>query len=578
MKIRRPRPFLTATISGALVLGALAGCSTAAAESTSGTDTTTTTTISDVATTVDDALADNEDYTDLAALADETWDTSSETTVSLDGDSATVSGDGATADGSTVTITAPGTYRISGTLDDGQVVVSSEADGVVRLVLDDADITSSTGSAIAVTQADDVSVVLADGSSNSLTDASTYEDTSEDAPNAALFSSDAMVISGTGSLNVTGRSNDGIASKDGLVIASGNITVTAVDDGVRGKDFLVVTGGTVDVDAEGDALKADNEDGTNEDGETVGYAALLGGTVTVTSGDDGVHAESDLVIDEATVTVSESVEGLEAAHILVAGGTVDVTSSDDGFNAAGATSTTTDDTAAADDTAADDTTTDDTAADDTTTDAGTTSESGTTGEAPAGAPADGEMPAGGEPPASGTMPEGGAPQGGGGGGGGMPGEAAGDYSLVVTGGDVTVDAGGDGLDSNGTLTVSGGNVTVFGPTNAGNGTLDSAGTFTVDGGTLLAVGTSGMLQTPADGSEGWVAATFDTLSAGTELTVVDASGTVVAEVTLSKDTQSVVLASSDVTSGEEYTVQADGSEVATVTAGEAPESTGMGQR
>ncbi|MFD7310871.1 carbohydrate-binding domain-containing protein [Promicromonospora sp. NPDC059942] len=557
MKIRRPRPFLTATISGALVLGALAGCSTATAETTSGTGTTTTTTISEVATTTDDALADNEDYTDLAALAEETWDTADETTVSLDGDSATVSGDGATADGSTVTISAPGTYRISGTLDDGQVVVSSEADGLVRLVLDGADITSSTGSAVAVTQADDVSVVLADRSSNSLTDAATYTDTSEDAPNAALFSADSMVISGTGSLDVTGSTNDGIASKDGLVIAGGDITVTAVDDGVRGKDFLVVTDGTLDVDAEGDGLKADNEDGTNDDGETVGYAALLGGTVTVTSGDDGVHAESDLVVDGATVTVAESVEGLEGAHILVASGTVDVTSSDDGFNAAGGTSTTTD-TATTDDSGAD---------------AATGQDSG------AQAPAQGEAATGGEPPASGTMPDGEPPQGGGGGaggGGGMPGEAAGDYSLVITGGDVTVDAGGDGLDSNGTLTISGGDVTVFGPTDGGNGTLDSAGALTVQAGTLLAVGTSSMLQTPGDGSEGWVAATFDTLAAGTELTVVDSSGTTVATVTLAKDAQSVVLASEAVTTGEEYTIQADGTDVATATAGESPASTGMG--
>lgn len=528
MTIRRPNRFLTATLSGALVIGALAGCSTAAATPT---DAASPVTISDVATSVDDALADNEDYTELAALADETWDTASETTVALDGDGTTVSGDGATADGSTVTISAPGTYRISGTLDDGQVIVSSEADGLVRLVLDGADITSSTGSAIAVTQADDVSVVLADGSSNSLTDASTYEDTSEDAPNAALFSSDSMAISGTGALNVTGRSNDGIASKDGLVIASGDITVTAVDDGVRGKDFLVVTGGALDVDATGDGLKADNEDGTNDDGETVGYAALLGGEITVASGDDGVHAESDLLVDGATVTVSESVEGLEAAHILVAGGTVDVTSSDDGFNAAGGTST------------------------------------AATAESAA------ETTAEGEPPASDTMPEGGPPQ-----GGGMPGEAAGDFSLVITGGTVTVDAGGDGLDSNGTLTVSGGDVTVFGPTDGGNGTLDSAGAITVDGGTLLAVGSSGMLQTPGDGSQGWVAATFDTLSAGTDLVVVDASGSTVAEVTLTKDVQALVLASSAVTSGEKYTLQADGSEIATVTAGDTPEGTGMGAR
>lgn len=544
MNIRRPHPALTAVLTGALTIGVLAGCSTSAAEVTNGT--VTPVTISDVATTAEDALADNEDYTELSAVAEETWDESSETTVSLTGDTASVSGDGAAVDGSTVTISAPGTYRVSGTLDDGQVVVSSEADGVVRLVLDGAEITSSTGSAVAVTQADDVSVVLADGSSNSLTDAATYADTSDDAPNATLFSSDAMVISGTGALAVTGRSNDGIASKDGLVVAGGDITVTAVDDGVRGKDFLVVTDGIIDVDAVDDGLKADNENGTNDDGETVGYAALLGGKITVAAGDDGVHAESDLVVQDATVTVTESVEGLEAAHLLVTSGTIDVTSSDDGFNAAGGTSTTID-AAATGDT-------------DTSDDAAADANTATDQDAAGGSPGDGEMPAGAEPPASGTMPEGEPPQAG---GGGMPGEASGDNSLVVIGGDVTVDAGGDGLDSNGTLTVSGGNVTVFGPTDGGDGTLDSAGALTVDGGTLLAVGTSSMLQTPGDGSEGWFAATFDTQSAGTVLTVLDASGASIAEVTLTKDAQSIILASPDVTNGEDYTLQADGKKVPT---------------
>jgi hypothetical protein len=100
----------------------------------------------------------------------------------------------------------------------------------------------------------------------------------------------------------------------------------------------------------------------------------------------------------------------------------------------------------------------------------------------------------------------------------------------------------------------------------------------VDGGTLIAVGSSGMLQTPGDGSEGWVAATFDTLSAGTELAVVDASGTTVASVTLTKDTQAAVVASADVTDGEQYTLQADGTDVATITSGESPETTGMAPR
>lgn len=81
----------------------------------------------------------------------------------------------------------------------------------------------------------------------------TYADTSTDAPNVALWPADDMTIAGTGSLIVTGRSNDGIASKDGLVIEVGGITVDAVDDGIRGKDYLVVEGGTITVSAGGHA-------------------------------------------------------------------------------------------------------------------------------------------------------------------------------------------------------------------------------------------------------------------------------------------------------------------------------------
>ena len=289
----------------------------------------------------------------------------------------------------------------------------------MRLVLDGADITSSTGSAIAVTQADDVSVVLADGSSNSLTDASTYEDTSEDAPNAALFSSDAMVISGTGALSVTGRSNDGIASKDGLVIASGDITVTAVDDGVRGKDFLVVTGGTLDVDATGDGLKADNEDGTNEDGEAVGYVALLGGEVTVRP---ATTACTPRATSWSTAPRSPCPSPSRAWRPR--------TSSS---RAARSTSPrpTTASTRRAPRARRRTTPPPDDAPRMTTRDATTDQDAAASGRPAAPAtPAEGEMPAGGEPPASGTMPEGEAPQGG---GGGMPGEAAGDFSLVITG-------------------------------------------------------------------------------------------------------------------------------------------------
>ena len=163
--------------------------------------------------------------------------------VTLSGSTATADGDGVEVDGATVTIAAPGTYRLSGTLT-GQVVVDTAAEGDVRIVLDDATITSATTSAIAVMAADEAVVVLADGTANALTDGSSYG-AGDDEANAALYSAADLTIAGNGSLTVTGNANDGIGGQDGLVVSSGTVTVTAVDDAIRGKDYVRLEGGSV---------------------------------------------------------------------------------------------------------------------------------------------------------------------------------------------------------------------------------------------------------------------------------------------------------------------------------------------
>ena len=159
-------------------------------------------------------------------------------------------------DSSTVTITGGGTYVLSGTLSDGQLVINAP-DEQVRLVLDGATVTNTDGAAVVIQDAGDAIVVLARGSTNTLADGVTYADTSTDAPSAALWSSDTLTITGTGSLKVTGSFNDGISSKNGLIVTGATtITVDAADDGLRGKDYLVVESGTLNVTAGGDGLKS----------------------------------------------------------------------------------------------------------------------------------------------------------------------------------------------------------------------------------------------------------------------------------------------------------------------------------
>ncbi|MHA6523629.1 carbohydrate-binding domain-containing protein [Tessaracoccus sp. G1721] len=521
---------LLATLSSLAVGALLVGCgangveSTAAAgtaASSTGTDiatnstTTTATTVDGAALTVDSARASNA----TPDAADVTWDASSATTITLSGSTATADGEGVTIDGNTVTITAGGTFVLTGSLN-GQVVVDSASDDEVKLVLSDAQITSDTGPAITFADAGEAVVVLADGTSNALTDAASYADTSEEAANAALYSKADLTIGGEGSLSVTGRSLDGIASADGLVIVGGDIQVTAADDGIRGKDHLAITGGTLTVEAGGDALKSTNDTEADSgfidiSGGTLTLAAgtdgfdaatdviISGGTLTVDAADDGIHAELSLVIGDGEVTVTRSYEGLEAQYIAITGGTIDVTADDDGLNVS--------------------------AADTTSTDTAST---------------DRQM--------------------GGGPGGGM---AAIDGLALVSGGTLTIDAGGDGFDSNGSAEITGGTVIVHGPLNDGNGALDVNGTFTISGGTLLAVGSSGMAETPDESStQGWVQATVSG-SGGSTIQISNGS-TVLGEFTAEKDFSNVVYSGEGITSGQEYTITVDG-QATTVTAGTA---------
>ncbi|MTB87563.1 carbohydrate-binding domain-containing protein [Aeromicrobium senzhongii] len=482
MKTHRLRSVLVATASLALI----AGCG--ASETPSGDAPHDPTTITD-ATTVRAALADNVDV--------ETGDTSEDAAdavdVTLSGATASSDSDDVSAKDGTVTISAPGTYRLHGSLT-GQVVVDSNAEGAVRLLLDGASITSGTTAALHVAEADSVVVVLAQGSQNRLEDATTYADTSDDAPTGALFSTADLTIGGTGSLSVEGRSNNGIVSKDGLVLAGGTISVDAVDDGIIGKDYLVASGADVSVTAVDDGLRSDN---TEDPG--AGFVLVEDGSVRVDSRDDALKGVQVLV-SGGTVDVAGSTEAVEGSVVIVDGGDLDLRSADDAVNAS-------------------------------SSDEESTSEHGGTGSM--------------EPDDS--------------------------LRIVINGGTVDVWSSGDGIDSNGDLTVTGGTVTVHGPTSGEDGALDVNGDFEISGGTLLATGSATMLTAPSGESEqAWIAVALDRpVRAGEKVVITDPRGDEVATFTARKDLAAVVYSSPQITTGQTYTVTAAG-HTTTATAGEAP--------
>lgn len=506
---RRLIPFTLPLAVAGLVL---AGCAVTAPPASVGdtsvsTSQTSTEAITEVDSTIPAAaaelLAANADGT---VVKDDEWNIADAVDVTLSGATAASDSSSVAVDGSTVTISAAGVYRLSGTLD-GQVVVDAPEDALVVLVLDGATVTNTGGAGIHVVSADDVAIALAAGSTNTITAASSAD---ADA-SAAIYADTDLTISGSGSLSVTDSGNDGISATDDLAIIGGTITVDAADDGLRGKDSLVVRDGTVSITAGGDALKSDQTDDA-----TKGYVWIAGGTVDATAGDDGVDAQTDAVITGGTITlatdddgihsetalaiaggqvdITRSYEGIESADIRIAGGATSVTSSDDGVNASGNSTS------------------------------------------------------------SGGM-----------GGGGM--QDSGE-TLTISDGTLQIDADGDGLDSNGTITMTGGDITVYGPTANDNGALDSNGGITVSGGTLVAIGSSGMAESPETSSpQGWLAAAVDG-SDGSSIRITDATGAVIASYVGAKDFQTVVFSSSAITSGQSYTVTVDGTST-TVTAGEA---------
>jgi hypothetical protein len=435
---------------------------------------------------------------------DLTWDPATEVTVTL-ADGASSGGAGVTVDGDTVTIAAPGSYRLTGTLTDGQLVVASEGDGIVRLILDGVSVTSGASAALAIMEADEAVVVLDEGTVNELTDAETYVYPSADVtePDAALFSNDDLTIAGTGALTVTGRAGDAIKSDDGLVIVDGALTIVATDDGITADEYTVISSGTLTITAGGDGIKA-----TVDDDPTLGWIRVDGGVIAVTSGsdafdgtsavivqdgsltiaaeDDGIHAEARLEVHGGTIDVISSYEGLEGTEIVITDGAITVVAEDDGLNVAG-------------------------------------------GDAAAGGRGGGDS-------------------------------AQDGWFVEMSGGTLAIDAEGDGFDSNGSATLTGGTVWVDGPTASMNGAIDVNGELLVSDAILVAVGTSRMAETTSEASEqAAIAVNLGSwLDAGTLVEIATEDGTPVVTFVSAKGFDSMVVTTPDLVEGATYQVYLGG--------------------
>lgn len=523
------------------------------------------------------------------------WENGNSTSIELKGTDAEFDSTAAVLfKNGTLTIKAGGTYVLSGTLTDGQIVVDAEDKNTVRLILNGVEISSSDTAAIQVVNAEKTVISLAEGTKNVISDGKQYvfEDSSTDEPNAAIFSKDDLTINGTGQLTVAGNYNNGITSKDDLKITGGTIHITAVDDGLMGRDLVAVKDGKITIKAGGDGIKSSNDKDTSK-----GNIALEGGTFTITAANDGVQAEASLWVTDGSYTIASgggspetittnnermkgfgqndaSAAGSESAEttntsetetasakalkstadMAISGGTFTIDSLDDAVHSnAKVTIGGGKWTIASGD--------DGIHADTALTVSGGTIKVTKSYEGMEGTSItidDGDIDV--------TAADDGINIGGGKDGSGMDIEAdTAESLLTINGGSVAVNANGDGLDSNGSIQMTGGTVIVNGPKENMNGPLDYDGSFDMTGGFLVAVGSSGMVQAPSEESTQLsISMTYPEMQAAeTMVHLKDSEGNEVASFVPAKSYQSVVISSPELAKDSSYSLYSGGTSTGT---------------
>lgn len=442
-----------------------------------------------------------------SACAASDYTTANATLVTLTDSSATAKGKytGYEIDGTDVSITAAGTYVFSGDCDNGSITVKKGVTGVT-IVLNGLTLTNDDSAAITLNKTAEASLIAAAGTTNTVADTKGSSD-----ENAAVKvkSGAALAISGTGTLTVDGNAKNGIkgAADAVITVAEVKLNINAADDGLSCDDELKITGGTLSITAGGDAVKAspDTDDTENPDTTSLGNVTISGGTLTLNATEDGVQADGDLTISGGmfhvktngghTTTLTDdsaSCKGFKAGGALtVTGGTLTVDSADDALHAStdvtisGGTLTlaTGDDGVHADN----DLVIGTKGASSTSTPRIniTASYEGLEGTTVTVYSGDIDVVASddGVNAASSTL-----------------GERSDKYAINIAGGDLYIDAGSDGLDSNNDINITGGKVEVYGADAMMDAAIDYDGTFTLSGGTLFGAG-----MEPTAGTQAYIA-------------------------------------------------------------------------
>lgn len=407
--------------------------------------------------------------------------------------------DGVSEQNGTITITKGGTYRMSGDYT-GQVKVQAPKTDKVQLILDGVNITNEIGPAINVASADEAVIYTSRGSTNNLSDGPEYAVQDKKEADSTIYSTANLTLAGDGTLNVAGKFDETVHTTKGLVVAGGALNVNSSKTGLKGKDYVDIQSGTLRIEAAKDAIKA-----TNTEKQGLGWVRVAGGDTVLRAGDDGIKALRTLEILDGKLTIEGSEEGLEGQYVNIHGGNTLINSNNDGVNAS------------------------------------------LKDQLPNDQEYEDQKEDSDQPDASPSVALGGT----------RDTTEVIDASINMTGGNVTLNVGTDGMDSNGFETYTGGTLLVNGPTNDDNNPLDPNGDLLINGDATITAAGGGLelYKAPSEASEeGYVRLVDeDTIPVGQSVQATDASGNVVGNYRVTiPGVKQVLFANPSIVKGQEY--------------------------
>jgi hypothetical protein len=498
-----------------------------------------------------------------------TIDLSSATEITLNGSSVNINGSGASENDGVISVTEAGTYVFSGSLDDGRIIVDAKGMDVI-LVLNGAEISCSYSSPIYIYKAAHATIHIMADTENSLSDGAEYsfsddyssEDDNE--PNACIYSKSDLTMQGAGALTVKANHKNALNCKDELEIYDLALDINAEDKGIIGKDSCLIDSVKLNIDCKGDAISSSN---SSDDDTELGQIDITASVININTDEDGIQAETNLSITSGSFTVttgggssvkpddSVSTKGIKAGgSINISGGSFTMECSDDAFHAGGDvcisggsfTVSTYDDAFHSDENL--------------TVDNGvinvlTSYEGleGTTvtindGTIHIVSSDDGINAAGGNDQ-SGFMGFGGKNKFGGG--------SSTEYCISINGGYIYVQADGDGLDSNGNITMASGTVIVS-SSGSNDAPVDYDGSFEFTGGTLLAMDNGQMTQAPSSATQNVISVSFgQSVPAGSYVSIQGDGLDFVFQ--LPCNTTAFVYSSPELATGADYSISYGGS-------------------